>query len=62
MTGWLRLTHLQAMVLFALLVSIGFGFLGRRRPAARVRYMLWTFFLFLVVGIAIGWAMYPFSR
>ena len=55
-------THLQSMLLFALIISLAFGTLGRRRPADRVRYAAWSFLLFVLVGIAIGWAMYPFSR
>jgi cytochrome bd-type quinol oxidase subunit 2 len=55
-------THFQAMLLFALLISVAFGFLSRRRPLDRVKYMLWSLLLFLLVGIGIGWAMYPFSR
>jgi NhaP-type Na+/H+ or K+/H+ antiporter len=58
----LRLSHLQAMVLFAVVISIAFGFLGRRRPADRIKYIVWSLFLFLLVGVGIGWAMYPFSR
>ena len=58
----LKLTHLQALVLFALVISVAFGFLGRRQPKERVKYILWTLFLFLLVGVGIGWAMYPFSR
>jgi hypothetical protein len=54
--------HFQAMVLFALVISGAFGFLSRRRPLDRVKYILWSLFLFLLVGIGIGWAMYPFSR
>jgi hypothetical protein len=57
-----RLSHLQAMVLFAVVISMAFGFLSRRRPADRIRYMAWSLFLFLVIGIGIGWVMYPFSR
>jgi len=57
-----KLTHLQAMLLFALVISIAFGFLGKRQPADRVKYIAWTLFLFLLVGVGIGWAMYPFSR
>ena len=57
-----HLSHLQAMVLFALIISVAFGFLGRRRPLDRVRYIAWSLFLFLLVGVAIGWAMYPFTR
>jgi cytochrome bd-type quinol oxidase subunit 2 len=58
----ITLTHIQAFLLFAGVVSVAFGFLGRRQPRDRVRYILWTFVLFVLVGIGIGWAMYPFSR
>jgi hypothetical protein len=27
-----------------------------------VKYIVWSLFLFLMFGIGIGWAMYPFSR
>jgi NhaP-type Na+/H+ or K+/H+ antiporter len=57
-----RLSHLQAMALFALIISVAFGFLSRRRPLERVKYIAWSLFLFLLVGVAIGWAMYPFTR
>ena len=50
------------MLFFALVISVAFGFLSRRRPLDRVKYILWSLFLFLLVGIGIGWAMYPFSR
>ncbi len=55
-------SHLQSMLLFALLISIAFGFLSRRRPSDRVKYIVWSLFLFLLVAVGIGWAMYPFSR
>jgi len=58
----LVLSHFQAFLLFAAVISLAFGFLGRRQPKDRIKYILWSFFLFLVVGIGIGWAMYPFSR
>ena len=57
-----KLSHLQAMVLFAAIISLAFGFLGRRRPVERIKYILWSLFLFLLIGVGIGWAMYPFSR
>lgn len=60
--GAFDLTHFQALVLFAVVISVAFGFLGRRRPKDRVKYILWSLFLFLAVGIGIGWAMFPFSR
>jgi len=47
---------------FAVLISIAFGFLSRRRPIDRVKYIVWSLFLFLLIGVGIGWAMYPFSR
>ena len=50
------------MVLFALIISMAFGFLSRRRPIDRVKYIVWSLFMFLLVGVAIGWAMYPFTR
>jgi cytochrome bd-type quinol oxidase subunit 2 len=55
-------THMQAFLLFAAVISVAFGFLGRRQRKDRIKYILWSFFLFLAVGIGIGWAMYPFSR
>jgi NhaP-type Na+/H+ or K+/H+ antiporter len=57
-----QLSHFQAMVLFALIISVAFGFLSRRRPIDRVKYIVWSLFLFLLVGVTIGWAMYPFAR
>lgn len=57
-----HLSHLQAMLLFALIISAVFGMLGRRRPAERVKYAAWSFVLFVLIGVAVGWAMYPFSR
>jgi hypothetical protein len=56
------LTHFQALLLFALLISISFGFISRRRPMDRMKYIVWSLFLFLLIGIGIGWAMFPFSR
>jgi cytochrome bd-type quinol oxidase subunit 2 len=57
-----RLSHLQAMVIFALVVSVAFGFLSRRGAYERAKYIAWSLFLFLLIGVGIGWAMYPFSR
>jgi putative Mn2+ efflux pump MntP len=58
----LHLSHFVAMVLFALVISVAFGFLSRRPPLERLKYVLWSFGLFLAIGIGIGWLMYPFSR
>jgi len=56
------LTHFQALVFFALVVSATFAFLSKRGMAARGRYFLWAFLAFLLVAVGIGWLMYPFSQ
>ncbi|MBZ5697465.1 MAG: hypothetical protein LAN18_02845 [Acidobacteriia bacterium] len=56
------LTHFQALLFFALVVSVTFAFLSKRGAAERVEYVLWVFLAFLLVAIGIGWLMYPFSR
>jgi len=33
--------------------------LERRQPIERVKYIVWSLFLFLLIGVGIGWAMYP---
>jgi hypothetical protein len=58
----LALSHFQAMLLFALAISVAFGFLSRRPALDRAKYIGWSLLLFLLIGIGIGWAMYPFSR
>ena len=58
----MMLNHFQAMVIFALAVSLAFAFLSKNRMDERVRYALWAFLAFLVSAIGIGWLMYPFSR
>jgi len=57
-----HLNHFQAMTLFALVISIAFGFLSRRGANERLKYILWSLILFVLIGVGIGWAMYPFSR
>jgi hypothetical protein len=61
-TMFAGLTHFQAMLLFALIVSITFGFLSKHGIAERIKYIVWALLLFLLAGIGIGWLMYPFSR
>lgn len=60
-TGF-KLNHIQAMALFALVISVAFGFLSRRQPLERFKYILWSLFLFLLIGVGVGWAMYSLSR
>lgn len=61
-TPGLRLTHWEAMCLFALLISIAFGFLSRRKPGDRIRYVICAFLMFLLIAAALGWLMYPLSH
>ena len=58
----IHLGHFAAMVIFALLVSIAFACAGRHTPATRLKYALWSFLLFLGIGVGIAWLMYPLSR
>ena len=58
----LLLSHFWAMVSFALFVSIMLGALAHRTTAGRITYALWSFLLFLLIGIGAAWLMYPFSR
>jgi hypothetical protein len=57
-----HLSHLAAMVGFALLVSIALGCLTQRTTEGRLKYAAWSFALFIGVAFAIAWLMYPFSR
>ena len=58
----LQFSHFQSLLLFALIISLAFGTLGRRKPIERVKYAAWSFAMFVLVGIALGWLMYPFSK
>ena len=57
-----NLTHFEAMLFFALVVSLTFAFLSKRSTTERAKYTLWAFLAFLLVAIGIGWLMYPFSQ
>ena len=50
------------MLLFAAAISAAFGVLSRRHPKDRLKSALWSFVLFLLVGIGIAWLIYPFSH
>lgn len=58
----LQLSHFQSLLLFALIISLAFGTLGRRQPIERLKYAAWSFAMFVLIAIALGWLMYPFSR
>jgi hypothetical protein len=54
--------HLLLMLVFALLISVGLAALLRATPGDRLRYAARSFALFVVVGLAIAWLLYPFSQ
>jgi hypothetical protein len=55
----MRLTHFQAMTVFALLLAMTFASLGRRSTRARIRYAVLAFLCFMLVAVAIGWLLFP---
>jgi hypothetical protein len=55
-------THFEAMLLFALLVSVALAFLTKRTAGERARYTLRSLAWFIVASLAIAWLMYPLSR
>jgi hypothetical protein len=58
----LHLSHFQSLLLFAVIISLAFGTLGRRDPVERIKYAAWSLAMFVLVAIGLGWLMYPFSR
>ncbi len=52
-------THLGAMVVFALFVSIVFATLMRDEPPEQLRLGLRLFASLVVGGILAGWLLYP---
>jgi len=58
----MNLTHLQAMLMFAFVISVAFALLSKRTLNDRIKYALWALLAFLLIAVAIGWLMYPFPR
>ncbi len=56
----MKIPHFLAMILFALLVSVVFGVLGRDTSRDRVLYGIKIFLAFLGIAVGLGWLMYPF--
>ena len=52
-------THLGAMMLFSLFVSVVFATLMRDNPTAQVRLGLRLFGALVGGGILVGWLLYP---
>jgi hypothetical protein len=54
-----RLSHFEALTVFAALVSVVFAITTKSTPRAQIQYGVFVFFSFLVVAIVVGWIMYP---
>ena len=52
------MTHFLVMLLFAALVAIVFGVLGKDTPKERVIYGAKVFAEFTLIGLAIAWVLY----
>ena len=52
------MTHFLIMILFAALVAVVFGVIGKDTPRARVTYGLKVFAEFTVIGLVIAWVLY----
>ena len=50
--------HFLLMLLFAALVAVVFGIVGREGDRVRVRYALKIFLEFVGVGFALAWLLY----
>lgn len=56
--------HFLLMLLFAALVAVVFGIVGREGERGRVRYAFKIFLEFVVVGFVLAWLLYwiPWSN
>jgi len=55
----MTLSHFQALLIFALVVSVVFALITKNEPREQLRYGIFVFLSFLAVALAVGWIMYP---
>jgi hypothetical protein len=55
----MNLSHFEALVMFALIVSTVFALITKNGPREQFRYGVFVFLSFLAVALAVGWIMYP---
>jgi len=55
-------SHFSLLLVFALSLSVVLAGLLRANARERVKYALRSFALFVGIGVAIAWFMYPFSH
>jgi hypothetical protein len=56
------ISHFSALLIFALMASLALASVAQRTTVDRVKYAVWSFFLFVAVALGIAWAMYPLSQ
>jgi hypothetical protein len=54
--------HFPALLIFALMASLALACVTQRTATERIRYAVWSLFLFVAVAVGIAWAMYPLSQ
>jgi hypothetical protein len=54
----MSLSHFEASILFALVISVVLGLTGRRTDRERLLYGLKCFGYFVLTLFGLGWAMY----
>ena len=52
-------TRLGLMAVFSVFVSVAFAALTREEPADQLRFGVRLFAGFMLVGIVLGWLLYP---
>lgn len=52
-------THLGLMAVFSVFVSVAFAALMRETPGDQLRFGARLFVGFMLVGIVLGWLLYP---
>ena len=56
----MNISHITALVVFALLVSVVFALINKTRPMEQLKYGAFVFLSFLGVALIVGWFMFPF--
>jgi hypothetical protein len=58
----MEISHLTAILIFSLCVSVVFSLTSKEELRERIRYGVFSFFSFLGVAIIMGWMMFPFPH
>ena len=58
----MAVTHFEAILFFAAVISAAFAFHSRQSARERAFYAMKSFVLFVGVAILIGWLMFPISH